>query len=415
MKYSVLTVGDELCIGQVVNTNAAFIANLMSGLGFSVFCHSTIPDEPSIMKSELQRLMDNSEIVIITGGLGPTHDDITKGVLVDFFGGQLVVDTNTLSYLESWFESRDRKITEVGIAQAMIPSKSRALNNRVGTAPGILFEFDNKLILALPGVPAEMRYIVTNEFLPIAKNHFEKFSTEVQQFLTIKTVGIFESSLAELIGGPENFPIGTTLAYLPSAGSVRLRIGAIAASMEKASELIDEMKNTIISKAGKYIIAYGDDSIQSVLGNILKSNGLTVSVAESCTGGMLGAAFTDNSGSSAYFKGGLIAYSNDVKIEQLKVSKATIDTFGAVSEQTAIEMARNISTLFDTDFGLSITGIAGPDGGTTEKPVGTVWIGVADRLSAKAFQYKFGNDRSLNRERAVSKALELLIKKVNEK
>ena len=210
----------------------------------------------------------------------------------------------------------------------------------------------------------------------------------------------------------EKFPKGSSLAYLPSAGSVRLRIGALADNHENASKILEEFKQYIIEKAGQFIIGYGDDSLQSVVGNLLKGKNLMISVAESCTGGMLGAALTETAGSSAYFKGGIIAYSNEVKMEFLKVHPKTLETFGAVSEQTAIEMAYNVRVYFDTDIGVSITGIAGPDGGTPEKPVGTVWIGISYLKETTAIEYNFGNDRSLNRERAVTKALELIRNKV---
>ena len=413
MKFSVLTVGDEICIGQVINSNAAFAANLMTNIGYSAYLHSTVPDEADLMKSELSRLLENSDVVIITGGLGPTHDDITKGVLIEFFDDVLILDKGTELNLEKSFLARKWVMSEKHRAQALIPSKSRALRNVVGTAPGLLFEFDSKMVLALPGVPAEMRSILQNEFLPVAVEHFQKYTNEVQLYLTIKTAGIPESRLADLIGKPSDFPNNATLAYLPAAATVRLRIGTNADTFDKAQSYIDEMKNYIIEKAGQFIIGYGDDSLQSVVGNLLKEKNLMISVAESCTGGMLGAAFTEISGSSAYFKGGIIAYSNDVKMEFLKVHPKTLESYGAVSEQTAIEMAYNVRVYFDTDIGLSITGIAGPDGGTPEKPVGTVWIGISYLKETSAIEYNFGNDRSLNRERAVTKALELIRNKVS--
>ncbi|MBX3042784.1 MAG: competence/damage-inducible protein A [Candidatus Kapabacteria bacterium] len=408
MKFSVLTIGDEICIGQVINSNSAFISEFMTNIGYSVYMHSTVPDDAVIMKSELEKLISGSEVVIITGGLGPTHDDITKGVLTEYFNDELIIHRETLSYLESWFESRNRKMTDVNRAQALVPSKSRVLRNRVGTAPGILFDKDQKLVLALPGVPTEMKYIIQNDFLPIATEFFKKYSDSVQLYLTIKTAGIFESNLADLIGKPDEFPEGANLAYLPSAGSVRLRIGSRAKSRNEALNILDKMKQHIIDKAGKFIIGYGNETMESVLGDILKQKKLTLSVAESCTGGLLGEWLTRVSGSSEYFVGGIIAYSNEVKNNNLKVNRDTINTFGAVSQKTAIEMAQNIRSIFHSDIGISITGIAGPEGGTDEKPVGTVWIGISNERETTAKLYNFGNDRLLNRERAASKALELI-------
>lgn len=413
MKFSILTVGDEICIGQVINTNVAWIADKLTSIGYSVFLHSTVPDESEIMKSELDRLINYSDVIVITGGLGPTHDDITKSVLIDYFDDSLVTDKETEKYLESWFAARKRPISEVNKAQALVPSKCTPLKNRVGTAPGLLFDYNGKIIVSLPGVPAEMKYIMEKEFLPVAINYFIQFSKEVQLYLTIKTVGIFESNLAELIGSKDNFPNGATLAYLPSAGTVRLRIGAKSDSHVNAAEILNKMKSFVISKAEKYIIGYGDDTLQSLIGKQLTGRKLTLAVAESCTGGMLGSAFTDTTGSSAYFKGGVIAYSNEIKTSILRIDKNIIDSYGAVSEQTAREMALNVRQIFGTDYGVSITGIAGPDGGSEEKPVGTIWIGISDSEVTNAYHYIFGNERSLNRERGVSKALELLRTRVN--
>ncbi|MDT3737915.1 MAG: competence/damage-inducible protein A [Candidatus Kapabacteria bacterium] len=414
MKFSILTVGDEICIGQVINTNAAWIADKLTSIGYSAFLHSTVPDESEIMKSELDRLVNSSDVIVITGGLGPTHDDITKSVLIEYFDDKLIIDIETEQNLEKSFLSRKWIMSEKNRAQALIPSKSKALKNIVGTAPGLLFELGQKLVLSLPGVPAEMRSIFENEFMAIAVEHFQKYSNDVQLYLTIKTAGIPESKLADLIGLPTDFPNSATLAYLPAAATVRLRIGSKSDTYKKAQEYLNEMKNYIIEKAGKYIIGYGNDSLQSVVGNLLRDKKLIISVAESCTGGMLGAAFTEIAGSSEYFKGGIIAYSNEVKRDFLKVHPKTLESFGAVSKQTAIEMAYNVRVYFDTDIGLSITGIAGPDGGTDDKPVGTVWIGISYLNETNAYEYRLGNDRSLNRERAVTKALELIRNKVND-
>jgi nicotinamide-nucleotide amidase len=414
MNFSILTIGDEICIGQIINTNAAWIAEKMSSIGLSALFHSSVPDNKELILSELKRLEEASDIVIVTGGLGPTHDDITKDTLLSYYDDEFVLHEDTLKYLENWFSSRNRIINEINKNQALLPSKCRPLKNLAGTAPGMLFEQNSKLLVSLPGVPAEMKYILEYEFLPIAIDYFEKNSKNVQLYLTIKTAGIFESALAELIGSPDNFPKGGTLAYLPSAGSVRLRIGGIADTKVNAQQILDEMKQIIIEKSGKYIVGYGNDSIQSLIASLLIERKLTVAVAESCTGGMLGASFTDLAGSSEYFLGGVIAYSNDIKIDILNVTWHTIEDFGAVSEQTALELSENVRLKFNSDFGISITGIAGPSGGTEDKPVGTVWIGISDTSMKKAKMYRFGNDRGLNRERAVATALLLLKERILE-
>lgn len=415
MKFSILTIGDEICIGQIVNTNAAWIAEKMTNIGFSAIFHSSVPDNEELMLSELARLIDNSDAIILTGGLGPTHDDITKPMLVKFFGDNLIIHHDTLDYLEKWYQSRNRTLNEINKGQALIPSKSKPLSNNVGTAPGLLFEFDNKLLIALPGVPAEMKSIFENEFIPIAAQYFKSHSKSIQLYLTIKTAGIFESSLAELIGSPQEFPIRTSLAFLPSAGSVKLRIGASGSDFNTARLTLNKFQKMIEQKAGKYIVGYGNDSIMSLIAKKLKKEELTVAVAESCTGGMLGKEFTEIPGSSMYFHGGVIAYSNSVKVNALGIGIDLINEYGAVSEQVAIEMAKNVSSIFNAHFGISITGIAGPEGGTPDKPIGTVWISIYHNFSSYTKLFRFGNDRGLNRERAVSAALLMLKERLFDK
>ncbi len=412
MNFSILTIGDEICIGQIVNTNSSWLAEKMTSIGFSAVYHSAVSDNEDIILSELNRLSDNSDVLLITGGLGPTHDDITKEVLLKFFDDKYIWHEETLNYLINWFKSRNRELSDINKSQAKIPSKCIPLKNSVGTAPGLLFKLNNKLIVSMPGVPAEMEDIFSNTLQNILIEHFQKFSKNIQLYLTINTAGIFESALAELIGSPDNFPKGISLAYLPSVGKVRLRIGANSETKEKAQDLLNLMKNNIIKIAGKYIVGYGNDSLIHYLSELLKEKQLNVAVAESCTGGMLGAEFTELSGSSEYFLGGVIAYSNEVKHNLLNISNDIIDNYGAVSEQTAIVMARNIRQLFGSDYGISITGIAGPSGGTKDKPVGTIWIGISDYKSTSAKLFQFANSRELNRERAVTNALLMLKERI---
>ena len=413
MKYSILTIGDEICIGQIINGNAAEIASVMTSIGYSSYMYSIVPDDRELITDEIKSLLLKSDVLIMTGGLGPTHDDITKSVLCDFFEDDLVLHQDTLQHLQKWFKSRNRNMSEMNKAQALIPSKSTALRNRVGTAPGILFSHDGKYILAMPGVPAEMKDILVNEFVPLAIKFFNENSGNVQIYRTIKTSGIFESDLAELIGSPDSFPDGVKLAFLPSAGTVRLRIGANAGSKSEAEKLIDEMNQLIIDKAGQYIFGYDNDSLQQFVGHILRTKSKSLAVAESCTGGLLGALITEVPGSSEYFTGGVISYSNEMKMKLLNVDKSTLETFGAVSEQTACEMALGVRMKCNTDIGISITGVAGPDGGTENKPVGTVFIAYSDEEKTYAVKCHFGKDRNMNRERAAVKALEILRKELS--
>jgi nicotinamide-nucleotide amidase len=408
-KVSLLTIGDEICIGQIINTNAAWMANVCTSLGCSVDQHSSVRDEPGIMKSELQRLLSVSDMVLMTGGLGPTHDDMTKPVLLDFFDDKLILHEDSLKQVEQIFIRRGMTITDRNRQQAYLPSKCVPLSNEVGTAPGMLFETNGKYIISMPGVPNEMKFIMDNHVLPMIQRILAEKKYDVLAYKNLLTAGIPESMLADLIGDPYEFLDGGTLAFLPSYQGVRLRIGYSSSSLESAMEKISVIEQIIRERAGKYIYGIGEDNLSAAIGKILKEKGKTVSVAESCTGGMLGGSITDIPGSSDYFTGGVIVYSNEAKIRFLSVSPDTIERFGAVSPETASEMAEGVRKKFNTDYGISVTGIAGPDGGTDDKPVGLVWIGLSGNKSTTTHKFIFGRDRKVNRERSVGMALTLLL------
>jgi nicotinamide-nucleotide amidase len=408
-KISILTIGDEICIGQVINTNAAWIAEKCTELGANVFSHSVVKDDKQNMISELDRLFSISDLVITTGGLGPTHDDITKPVFTEYFHDKMELNQNVLNDVTELFAKRGRVPTQRNTEQAMTPSKAMPLKNPLGTAPGLYFNVDSKKVIGLPGVPSEMKAILNFSGFEIIKNMITGKNDEVVVYKTIKTVGIFESSLADLIGEPESFLNGGSLAFLPSGQGVRLRIGAKGNDFSDANVKLETMRKYIEDRTAKYIIGYGNENAASFAGNLLKSGNYTLSIAESCTAGKLGELITEIPGSSQYFLGGIIVYSNNSKIEQLGVNPDTLEIHGAVSEQTALELANNVRIKFKSDFGISITGIAGPDGGTTDKPVGTVWIGISDKYNTFAKKNIFGEDRQLNRERASTIALLLLI------
>lgn len=407
-----MTIGDELLIGQVVDTNASWIAEQVTALGANVTMHSTVPDDRDYIMSELSRLERISDLVILTGGLGPTHDDITKDVLGEYFEDKLVLNKEALEHIEEMFRLRGREVTERNRAQAFLPSTCKYLQNKVGTAPGMFFDQGSKYIVSLPGVPQEMKFIVENSLLPIVKQLVLKKDKGVKLYRTIKTAGIFESSLADLIGEPGKFIGDGSLAFLPSGSGVRLRVGVIGKNFEEAGKKLDAVVEYVTERVQKYVVGFDNESLATHIGKTLLKAGKTVAVAESCTAGLLGGALTEISGSSKYFLGGYITYSNESKIELLGVSKETIDVFGAVSSECSIEMAEKIRRKFNSDFGISITGIAGPDGGSPSKPVGTVWIGVADNENTVSHKFIFGNDRQLNRERAVAQALNLLLEKL---
>ncbi|MCX6156086.1 MAG: competence/damage-inducible protein A [Candidatus Kapabacteria bacterium] len=413
LKISILTIGDEICIGQIINSNAAWIASQCTGAGAMVIVHSSIGDVKEDILNELKRLSQISDLILITGGLGPTHDDITKITLAEYFNSPLVQHDETLRNLELIFARRNFVLTDRNRGQAMVPANCTILTNKVGTAPGMLFEFNDVKYISMPGVPAEMKYIMSNSVIPMINESISSKNKDVICFKTLMTSGVPESTLADLIGETSDFlKTGETLAFLPSYHGVKLRLGASALTFASAETRLNELSKYLLEKIGQFVFSDEDRSILEVLKERLIQEELTVAIAESCTAGMLGAALTEPRGSSAYFLGGVQSYSNEVKINILKVKSTTIETHGAVSEETAIEMAENVRNIFGSDFGISITGIAGPDGGTQEKPVGTVWIGISDHNGCSAKRFSFSFDRQVNRDRAVGTALNMLLKKL---
>lgn len=412
-KASIITIGDEILIGQIVNTNASWLAQHLTNFGVIVDKHISISDNKSVIYQTIRNELACCDIVITTGGLGPTSDDNTKQVICDVFGDTLRFDEPSFDNIEHLFKIRDRQITERNKQQAFVPSRSFALNNEYGTAPGILMTENDKLFLALPGVPIEMKAIFQNSFAPHLEKYLKYHPGECVVYRTINTVGIFESNLADLIGDPSSFlDDDTSLAFLPNYRGVRLRIGSVKNNLEEAKITVDKAIDYLTSIVGEFIISEGEFNLAQIAHQLLIQKNKTIAVAESCTGGYFGKELTDLSGASTYFMGGLITYSNKSKVEELNVSEETITKYGAVSYETACEMATNVRNLFKTDFGISITGIAGPSGGTESKPVGTVFIGFSDESGTKAFEFHFGENRSINRERAVANAFLLLINKL---
>lgn len=404
---SILTIGDEICIGQIVNTNAAWLAAECTRLGCHVAAHAVTGDALTDITGELGRLLAASDTVILTGGLGPTHDDRTKAALCEFFGDVLVLHEPTLAFLTELYGRRGLDVSERNRTQALLPSTCRVLANSRGTAPGMMFETGGKTVFSLPGVPAEMKGIMTEQVLPFLEKITEK--QEQARFRTLQTTGITEANLADLIGDPEEFLVGGTLAFLPSYQGVRLRIGVRANSADEATARIAGVEEILRARAGRFMFGADDDSLASVAGQLLTVRGETVAVAESCTGGLLGAALTDVPGSSAYFPGGVLTYSYESKTVQLGVRAETLLRYGAVSGETVCEMAAAVREKFGATYGIAISGIAGPDGGLPDKPVGTVWIALAQPGGVEPKKFVFGNDRRINRERSVGAALAMLV------
>jgi nicotinamide-nucleotide amidase len=414
MNLAVLTIGDEICLGHIVNTNAAWIADQCSRQGWRVLAHSAVGDAVQTIIAECERLSSLADVVIITGGLGPTHDDCTKTALAAWTDDVLVEHQPTLEHLHHLMRQRGRELNERTAAQAMQLSRCTPLQNDKGTAPGIWLEVEHTgkrtAIVALPGVPQEMRHLMADRALPrlreYAVQNASRFSQErVMLYTTLLTVGIVESALADLVGDVQTLMEGQELAFLPSAAGVKLRITVTAPTRSEAQTTLERLAAKLRSIVEPYLYGTNDDALEVIVGRLLRERRRTLAVAESCTGGLLGARLTDVEGSSAYFLGGVQCYSNEAKTRFVGVRPETLAQHGAVSEQTALELASGIRTRFDADYGIAITGIAGPGGGTPEKPVGTVWIGLADAHNTRAEGFIFSNDRTFNRERAVVMAL----------
>jgi nicotinamide-nucleotide amidase len=408
MKAQIISIGNELLIGDTINTNATWMGEFLTSLGFEVTEIHTISDEKKVIKTTISRSMSQSDIVLCTGGLGPTHDDITKTAIAELFGVELRTDKSVLEYIKRLFESRNIPFSKSNGAQAEVPVNCEVLFNKMGTAPGMWFHENDCYLASMPGVPYEMKYLMKNLVSEKIQKAFGNIGFLHSRYL--KTVGIGESTLSDNIIGDVSslFENGVSLAYLPMPGGVTLRLNGTGKTRAKAEESVNNLADHIYKKADKYIIGEGKDlSIAEALGKILIHQNKTIATAESCTGGMIANELTNIAGSSAYFLGGIVSYANTVKVNQLGVSEKELDTAGAVSKNVALQMAEGTANRLGTDIGISTTGIAGPDGGTKEKPVGTVWIGYWSKEDHFAVKALFTKDRLLNKERSMRVALEM--------
>lgn len=406
MLAEIITIGDEILIGQIVDTNSAWMAAELNKIGVTVKQITSISDEAEHIVKALEEAQSRVDIILITGGLGPTKDDVTKLTLAKYFNMPLRLDEETLAHVKEFFDKLNRPMIEVNIKQAEVPDGCTVIKNKNGTAPCMWFEHHGKIIVSMPGVPFEMKYLMEDEIIPRIKERFEMPFIFHQNILT---AGLGESFLAEQIADIENaLPAYIKLAYLPKLGQVRLRLSA--SGTNEAQILIDVAYFTkqIVERVEKYVVLTEDLPFEKAVLNLMDKHQLTLSLAESCTGGYVSHLFTQHPGSSSVFQGGAVTYSNDLKQLVLGVSEATLAAFGAVSEQTAKEMAQGAVKNFKTDYAVAITGIAGPDGGTTEKPVGTVWIAVASKTEVKTKMFKFASQRFQNIERSAMAALMML-------
>ena len=412
MLAEIITIGDEILIGQIVDTNSAWMAQKLNEAGIRVKQITSVSDDREHILEALKLASGRADLILITGGLGPTKDDITKKTLADYFNTGFRTDVESLENVRRIFEKYKRPILEVNLRQADVLANCTTLQNKNGTAPGMWISEDNKVYVSLPGVPFEMMYLMEEEVIP---RLLTSFKLPVISHHTILTAGIGESALADEIEDIEDsLPSHIKLAYLPRLGMVRLRLSGYAENRSHLDEEILTFSKKIIQRLNNYVIAETDISLEQSVLDFMKARKLTLSVAESCTGGALSHLITAVPGCSAVFLGGGITYSNSLKEKVLGVSEATLKQHGAVSEETVREMAKGAVMNFHSDYAIAITGIAGPDGGTDEKPVGTVWIAVANSQKITARRFQFGSRRTQNIERSAISALTMLFKFLKE-
>lgn len=406
MKATLLTIGDELLIGQTVNTNASWLGDRLHGLGVEVQRVVMLADEQPAIVTALTQARAESELVVLSGGLGPTHDDLTREAVAAHFGVLLREDAGTLARLQQRYAARKQPMPVANRKVAQVPEGFDVLPNPVGTAPGLWWSDGTQVVVLLPGVPSELKALIREAVEPRLR---ERGALRMVRQRVLRTAGIGESTLQELFGDLSAWlSPQLRLAYLPADGVIRLRLTALGDTEEALEARLDAFENHLRQRAGAYIYTRGEALLEEVVGEMLKERSLTIALAESCTGGLVTSRLTDIAGSSAYVRGGIIAYCNSVKREQLDVDPAVLKAEGAVSESVAAQMARGVRHKLKADIGLAITGIAGPSGGTPDKPVGTVWIGYADAAGAHAIMRHFTPDRLLNKSLSATAALDLV-------
>ncbi len=407
-KAHIITIGNELLIGDTVNTNASWIGRILTDSGFDVERIFTIPDNYEIIKKQIEQSIEQADFTVVTGGLGPTHDDITKKVVADIFETGMIRNKLVLAHIKEIFKKRGYRLSKSNLEQADVPEKCEVLFNKRGTAPGMWFENNKRYLAVLPGVPHEMKYLMRE----IVQPKLFKFFPESEMWVTeyFKTVGIPESTLSDRIGNLEEFVNnGVGIAFLPNPAGVTIRISASGTDKTDAGNKLLKIKEVLNHKIGDYLYGKGKNlELADVLGELLAEKNLTIAAAESCTGGLLTDKLTDIPGSSRYLKGGIIAYANEIKTGMLNVDEQLLAREGAVSRQVALQMAKGVAEYCRADIGVSTTGIAGPGGGTGDKPVGTVWMGFWINGSHFALKSIFTSNRLVNKERTVMVVLETL-------
>jgi len=407
IQATIITIGDELLIGQVIDTNSAFIAQSLNAIGILVKSRTAVGDNKKDISEAMDLAIAQNKIVILTGGLGPTADDITKPLLNEYFGGKLIIHEPTLAHITHLFEQiHKRPMIERNRKQAEVPDVCEVLFNESGTAPGMVFTKNDSLIFSLPGVPHEMKWLMTNQVIDKIK---QKFTPSFVSHRTLLTAGIGESFLAELIANFEaTIPDHIKLAYLPNYGMVRLRLTGTSNDEKALNTELDNLFASLKTYVTEYLVTDLDETLEMVVGKLLKAKNQTVSTAESCTGGFIGHLLSKHAGSSQFYTGGIISYDNRIKTEFLDVPTPILQTVGAVSKEAVEQMALSVRSKMNTDFAVSVSGIMGPSGQTDEKPLGMVWIGVANRekVVSKVLYLRF--DRHKNIEVTANQAINLL-------
>ncbi|MDH3267778.1 MAG: competence/damage-inducible protein A [Ignavibacteria bacterium] len=407
MKAYIITIGDEILLGNTLNTNAAYIGNQLFEVNIPVVKTSVVGDDNQAILNELKLASETADLILITGGLGPTHDDVTRKSIVDFFNTELIENKEVLEDIQNLFEKRKRKVTDVNVDQAKIPKIAEVIRNQLGTAPGLWIENEQKIYAVMPGVPYEMEAMIDSTVIPKLKERIGD-GQKILKKKILMTTGIPESTLYEKLGNIEELLQGAKLAFLPNQFGVKLRLSVEGDDEKELQNNLLEIEQRIRGKAGRFIYGIGEDQLETVVSRLLMERELKIATAESCTGGLLGNILTNVSGSSKYFERGIICYSNAAKVEILKVNEDTLAENGAVSMEVAMQMAEGVKSTSGTDIGLATTGIMGPTGATADKPVGLVYIGYCDEKVCTAKKFNFGDDRLLNKQRTAQAALDFV-------
>lgn len=408
MKVHIVTVGDEILIGQTIDTNSAWMGQQLNLIGAEVVEITTVADEYDSILNGIEKGFANADIILMTGGLGPTKDDITKKTIADFFKVEMSFHEETFARLTKAFAKFGIQVQEAHRVQCQMPNNAQIIKNNMGTAPGMWFEHEGKVLVSMPGVPYEMKWLMQNGVISRLK---EKFKSQPIVHRTIMTAGTGESRLAKKIEGiEENLPAHIKVAYLPNLGTVKLRLTARGDDEAQLNKELDEVKEQVVERVANFVYGYDEEKLEQVVGKILKEKGIKLSLAESCTGGYIAHRVTSIPGSSAYFWGSVVSYANDIKMNTLGVKEATLIAHGAVSEQTVKEMVAGAVATLNTDVAIATSGIMGPGGGTAEKPVGTIWVAVGNKDDIRTHKLTLTKSRSKNIEYTGNFALNFLRK-----